>query len=195
MDVGTLASLLSRGRWSRDNISLICDGTPSNTGVHASRNIEIIFTGGTKSADQEIMDRVSTSSSSNRIVVVTNDREIIRFIRARGAQHLGSVAFLEAIIEDHQKPTKQHARKPSGLSPDKAAAWKDEFALTDASIDQLEEEISLPIIETEDPPIHESKKSPVQKKPKPKKLPKPAPPPKTELPSDLIDEARKLADE
>ena len=141
LEVDELASLLSKGRWARDRISLICDGTPRSGGSSLSKNIEIVYTGGTKSADQEIMDRVVASSSANRIVVVTNDREIIRFIRAKGAQQLGSVEFLEAIIDDHQKPGKKIIRKPSGLSPEKAAAWKEEFDFDVSDLDDLQDEI------------------------------------------------------
>ncbi len=186
LEVDELASLLSKGRWARDRISLICDGTPGTVLKVPSRNTEIIYTGGTKSADQEIMDRVATSSSANRIVVVTNDREIIRFIRTKGAQQLGSVEFLEAIIDDHQKPGKKITRKPSGLSPEKAAAWKEEFDFDLSDLDDLQDEIlDTEISETE---------STLQKKSQPKKIPNPPPPPEPELPDDLIDEARKLAE-
>ena len=32
LGVGELASLLSKGRWNRDRISLVCDGTPPPDG-------------------------------------------------------------------------------------------------------------------------------------------------------------------
>jgi len=186
LEVGDLTSLLSQGRWARDRITLICDGTPRSAGSSSSKNIEIVYTGGNKSADQEIMDRVAASSSANRIVVVTNDREIVRFIRAKGAQQLGSVEFLEAIIDDHQKPSKKTIRKPSGLSPEKAAAWKEEFDFNLSELDDLQDEIlDTEVSETE---------STLQEKPQSKKIPKPPPPPEPELPGDLIDEARKLAE-
>jgi len=186
LGVADLTSLLSQGRWARDRITLICDGTPRSAGSSSSKNIEIVYTGGNKSADQEIMDRVAASSSANRIVVVTNDREIVRFIRAKGAQQLGSVEFLEAIIDDHQKPGKKTIRKPSGLSPEKAAAWKEEFDFNLSDLDDLQDEIlDTEVSETE---------STLQEKPQPKKIPKPPPPPKPELPDDLINEARKFAE-
>jgi len=186
LEVDELASMLSKGRWARDRITLICDGTPRSLGSSLSKNIEIVYTGGNKSADQEIMDRVAASSSANRIVVVTNDREIVRFIRAKGAQQLGSVEFLEAIIDDHQKPGKKIIRKPSGLSPEKAAAWKEEFDFNLTDLDDLQDEIlDTEVSETE---------STLQEKSQPKKIPKLPPPPEPELPDDLIDEARKLAE-
>ena len=186
LGVGDLTTLLSKGRWARARISLICDGTPRSAGSSPSKNIEIVYTGGNKSADQEIMDRVAASSSANRIVVVTNDREIVRFIRAKGAQQLGSVEFLEAIIDDHQKPGKKIIRKPSGLSPEKAAAWKEEFDFNLTDLDDLQDEIlDTEVSETE---------STLQEKSQPKKIPKLPPPPEPELPDDLIDEARKLAE-
>ncbi|MBT4584272.1 MAG: hypothetical protein HOC93_04225 [Phycisphaerae bacterium] len=193
LGVGELASLLSKGRWNRDRISLVCDGTPPPDGSNlgSTRNIEIIYTGGSKTADQEIMDRVAASSTAKRIVVVTNDREIIRFIRAKGAQQLGSVEFLEAIADDHRRPNKKNIRKPAGLSPEKAAAWKEEFGIDAADITNLHEEIKKSEIPQPEPEqIQEEKiqKKPVNKGTRSQPLPEP------ELPDDLINEARKLAE-
>ena len=188
LEVGELASLLSKGRWRGDQVSLICDGTPGSDGSGITRNVEIIYTGGTKSADQEIMDRVAGSSTANRIVVVTNDREIIRFVRAKGSQHLGSVEFLEAIADDHARPDKKYIRKPSGLSPEKAAEWKEEFGFDSTDITELQAEIKhreLPKTE----PISTPKE-----KPNTKKVAKPHPATKPDLPDDLINEARRLAE-
>lgn len=185
LGAGELASLLSKGRWSRDRVSLICDGTPGSSGSGIARNVEIIYTGGTKSADQEIMDRVAASSAANRIVVVTNDREIIRFIRAKGAQQLGSVEFLKAIVDDHQKPDKKIVRKPSGLSPEKAAEWKKEFGFVDEDITNLKEEISKANI-----PEPEATTTP-KKNLKVKKTQSQT---ESDLPDDLINEARRLAE-
>ena len=189
LDVGDLASLLSKGRWSRDRISLICDGThPKDSSTATSRNIEIVYTGGNKTADQEIIDRVAASSSANRIVVVTNDREIIRSIRANGSQNLGSVEFLEAVIDDHHRPEKKIVRKPSGLSAEKAAAWKEEFNFDHSDVADLQNEIL-------DDEVPEPEFTPIPKeKPPVKKIIKTPPPPKPELPDDLIDEARRLAE-
>ena len=185
LGVGELASLLTKGRWSRDQISLICDGTPGNDGFGMIKNVEIVYTGGAKSADQEIMDRVAGSSTASRIVVVTNDREIIRFIRAKGAQQLGSVEFLEALADDHRRPNKKLIRKPSGLSPEKAAQWKEEFGFANEDITDLQEEIrKVDIPESEATPISGEKP----------KVKKPQSPAKPDLPDDLINEARRLAE-
>ena len=190
LEVGELAHLLSKGRWASDRISLICDGTPGNSGSATGRNVEIVYTGGTKSADQEIMDRVAVSSTANRIVVVTNDREIIRFIRAKGAQQLGSVEFLEAVADDHQRPNKKIVRKPSGLSPEKAAAWKEEFGFDSEDMTDLHEEIKhVDIPKPKTVPTPEEKP-----KSKSKKIAKPRLPAEPDLPDDLINEARRLSE-
>lgn len=193
MGVGELSDLLSKGRWRKDNIALICDGTPpSESLAGSSRNIQIFYTGGNRSADQEIMDRVAHSTSANRIVVVTNDREIVRSIRARGAQQLGSVAFLEAIVEDHRRPARIPTSKPSGLSKDKAAMWRKEFDFDRSAVEDLQHEVNARAGDsTEKQPTHTTETTkPLQGNA--------TPPPQTskeELPDDLIDEARKLAEE
>ena len=67
-----------------------------------------------------------------------------------------------------------------------AAVWKEEFDFDLSELDDLQDEIlDTEVSETE---------STLQEKPQPKKIPKPPPPPELELPSDLIDEARKLAE-
>ena len=185
LGAGELATLLSKGRWSRDRVSLICDGTPGSSGSGIARNVEIIYTGGTKSADQEIMDRVVASSAANRIVVVTNDREIIRFIRAKGAQQLGSVEFLKAVADDHRRPNKTNVHKPSGLSPEKAAAWKKEFGFVDEDITNLKEKIKKG-----NNPEPEATTTPKKNT----KVKKPQSQTETDLPDDLINEARRLAE-
>lgn len=194
LEVENLARLLSKGRWARDRITLICDGTPQGSdAIISTRAIEIIYTGGNKTADREIMDRVKASSSANRIVVVTNDREIIRFIRAKGAQQLGSVEFLEAIIDDHQRPNHKIIRKPSGLSPEKANAWKEEFGFDVSKINSLHDEIQ----DAKEPrPEQTPQEKPQSKKPLKNSTPLPTKLPTTPaLPDDLIDEARNLAGE
>ncbi len=196
LGVEELANVLSKSRWSRDQISLICDGTPPPDGSNlgSTRNIEIIYTGGSKTADQEIMDRVAASSTAKRIVVVTNDREIIRFIRAKGAQQLGSVEFLKAVADDHLRPNKKIVRKPSGLSPEKAAKWKEEFGFDSADMMGLHEEIKhidIPEQKEPPPPTPEEK---VKQKSQTKKVAKPQPPVEPDLPDDLINEARRLAE-
>lgn len=193
MGVRELSELLSIGRWRNDNIALICDGAPpSDTLASPSRNIQIFYTGGHRSADQEIMDRVAHSTSANRIVVVTNDREIVRSIRARGAQQLGSVAFLEAIVDDHQRPARIPTRKPSGLSPDKAAIWRKEFDLDHSEVENLQHEVEAGAKEAaEEQPAHRIE---TPKRVQGNKTPLPHTS-KEELPDNLIDEARKLAEE
>ena len=67
-------------------------------------------------ADEEIMERVRQSSAPRSILVVTSDREIIKSIRKRGAQQLGSSAFLQILVEDSHLPKSKKVLRPSGLS-------------------------------------------------------------------------------
>ena len=99
--IGTqgLVKLIQQSRWGGERITLVCDGTQSDhvaTGV----KVEAIFTGPHRTADDEIIDQVTRSSSARDILVITSDREIIRSIKSKGAQHLGSAAFLQTLVND-----------------------------------------------------------------------------------------------
>ena len=146
-----------------------------------------MFTGAVRTADDEIMDRVAASSSSRSILVVTSDREIIRSIKAGGAQHIGSAAFLQALVDDNQAPKKKHVRRPSGLSAELAQKWKREFGIDAEALEELQK-TPLPRINAPKP------------KPKPlatpaEKMQRPVTPPEPILPAELLAEARRLLGE
>ena len=190
--IGTagLCSLIEKSRWGREKISLICDGTPSDEhefGVQYQRT----FTGPTKSADTEIMERVKNSSAPRSILVVTSDREIIKSIRRRGAQQIGSAAFLHTLVEDSHRPKAHAIQRPSGLSPKLAQEWKEHFGIDEKVLAELH---NSPISELnrDEPRLYKEQVqrpvAPIQKQ-KTKRIVKSDEP---ILPKELLEEARRL---
>jgi len=176
-----LIRLIGSSRWNKDRTTLVCDGTPSDSCPTGAR-VLVVFTGPQRTADDEIMHRVAISSAKRSITVVTSDREIIRSIKAAGSQHLSSAAFLQMLVDDHDIPQSKKVHRPTGLSEQGAAEWKDRFGLDDDAVEELlRPEIQEPI----DPKPHQKKQLP---KLLPTKHDEPA------LPAALLEEARRLLD-
>ena len=177
-----LIRLIGSSRWSKDRTTLVCDGTPSDSCPTGAR-VSVVFTGPHRTADDEIMHRVANSSAKRSITVVTSDREIIRSIKAAGSQHLGSAAFLQMLVDDHDTPKSKKLHRPTGLSEQGAAEWRERFGLDDDAVDEL----LRPGIEKPTNP------NPHQKK-QPQKL-SPSKEGESTLPAALLEEARRLLEE
>ena len=181
IEVRGLVSLLNSSRWSMERITFICDGTPSENSAHGPK-YQTVFTGANRSADDEIMGRVASSSSAREIIVVTSDREIIRSIKANGAKHLNSAVFLQILIEDNKAPKKKRVHRPSGLSAELADQWKREFGIDEQALQELQD-TPLPTLQKQE--------SVPKEKPKVKQQRNAIPEPPI-LPPDLLEEARNL---
>ena len=180
--INGLVRLIGSSRWRRGKATLVCDGTPSDS-CPAGALVSVVFTGPHRSADDEIMQRVATSSAKRSIIVVTSDREIIRSIKAAGSQHLGSGAFLQMLVDDHDTPQSKKVRRPTGLSEQDAAEWKERFGLDD---DGAVDNLLRP--NTQEPSGPEPQQKIQPPKISPTKQDEPA------LPEALLEEARRLLD-
>jgi predicted RNA-binding protein with PIN domain len=184
-----LCRMIENSRWRGHRVSLICDGTPSDE-QGAGARYQTIFTGPFKSADEEIMERVARSSAPRSILVVTSDREIVKAIGKRGAQHIGSSSFLQALVEDSYKPKTKTVRRPTGLSPERAQEWREQFGIDESVMEELQN-TPMPKVQQTEPVPKESTQKEIPLKAKSKKertvqLDEPA------LPAEILEEARRL---
>ncbi|MBC8201192.1 MAG: NYN domain-containing protein [Planctomycetes bacterium] len=184
-----LCRMIENSRWKGHKVALICDGTPSHE-LSGGVRYQTIFTGPFKSADEEIMERVARSSAPRSILVVTSDREIIAAISKRGAKHMGSSSFLQALVEDSYKPKRKNVHRPTGLSPELAQEWREQFGIDERVMEELQN-TPMPIVQKTEPTKKESMKKEIQPKTKPKEernvqRNEPA------LPADILEEARRL---
>jgi len=120
--------------------------------------------------------------------VVTSDREIIKSVKANGAQHLNAATFLQTLVDDSTSTRKTKIQRPSELSTEKANEWRKMFGITDEVIAELDN-TSLP--ELQKPTVLEKSKNetPKVKKKRQAKSNEPL------LPDALLREARKLLGE
>ncbi len=182
-----LCRMIDNSRWRGERVTLICDGTPSDEVSSGTRYLTV-YTGPRKTADEEIMSRVANSSAPRSILVVTSDREIIKSIRKRGAQQIGSAAFLQALVEDSHIQKTKTVQRPSGLSTKLAQEWKDHFGIDNETIEELHN-TSLSSIQENATYEKAQKETPPPQKPNKKrtvKLDEPV------LPADILEEARRL---
>lgn len=188
--IGTagLCKMIENSRWRSERVTLICDGTPSDEHATGAR-YQTFFTGPYKSADEEIMERVAQSTAPRSILVVTSDREIIKSIRKRGAQRIGSSAFLQALVEDSHIPKTKTVHRPSGLSPKLAQEWKEHFGIDEKVLDELHN-TPTPQLYPDNPKDTAKIENPTPvlkpKKERTVKLDEPT------LPADILEEARRL---
>ena len=101
-----LINLIRTSRYAAEEAELACDGTRHPqvaAGTHAG-GITVSFSGGSRTADDLIRDRVNESSAPRRLTVVSSDQAVIRSARRRRCRTMPSETFLAQIAEDANLP-------------------------------------------------------------------------------------------
>ena len=192
MDVQGLVVALSKGRWARNQVLLVCDGNPppGERAAHAG-GIRTIYSGNRCEADDVIEQLIERSDSPTRLLVVSEDRRIIKAARRRRCHTMASAAFLRSIVHDHERRSARRSRSDAGASPDhisrKAADdWRNTFGIDEQDLAEFKELARDPA--PPPPPTH------TPTKPKPPTAPR-TPKPGGELPEDVIREAMRMLEE
>ncbi|MFA5038711.1 MAG: NYN domain-containing protein [Candidatus Omnitrophota bacterium] len=96
----------------RNRLIVVFDGSPEVFGFREDTSFEVVFTSG-ESADDKIKSLVEgLSSDAKRAVVVTDDRDLARSVRLKGARIMSVGDFLG-------KPQrKERARRSQSAAPD-----------------------------------------------------------------------------
>ncbi len=173
-----LGVLIHRSRWARQQVILVCDGTPSGAHIGLGTGIRAVFSGHDREADDLIEGHIAASTAPRRLTVVSSDRRIKAAARKRGCTVLTSQAFLERLVHDAERPLKA----PPG-PPKKVDLPRDMIAEAQAMVDHVP---NLPT-----------------RQPTPKKMPsadQPEVPARADLddgplPQSIIDAARRLLEE
>lgn len=109
-------------------ISIIFDGHGSQRRAGISRSsIKIIFSKSTENADTVIKRLVDTPSKQEERIVVTSDREIIRFARQCAVHTLSSRQFAESLIQTSRKTRPVEMKYEQELSSKDVETWMDLF--------------------------------------------------------------------
>jgi predicted RNA-binding protein with PIN domain len=126
LEAPDLADLIAASRWGRHQGIVVCDGTrPKDMRSAAPGNVRVAYAGGGASADAAIERLVNESSHPRRITVVSNDREVQKSARRRGAKVLRADDFLRQLATDA-------ARAPRGK---RSVARRDPGPLTSRQVD------------------------------------------------------------
>ena len=139
IDVHGLAAMIARSRYRRQQVTLICDGTPRSRESSAdapSSRLRIVYAGPGREADDEITDLIDRDSAPRRLLVISNDHRIRQHARRRKARTLACETFLRRLVLDarHASPGRKQAspRRPiEPLDEKQITAWYREFGIND----------------------------------------------------------------
>ena len=135
LDEAGLCVALSRSAFRHERAVVVCDGRPKPLRASESPvpNAELVFSGGTRSADALIVDLIDRDTAPRRLVVVSSDREIRKAARRRRAQSWTSDRFVvELAASLGQAPPADPSSKPSGpLTDEQTRRWLDAFGVDD----------------------------------------------------------------
>jgi len=136
-DLGRAQLMRMLGDWSatfQHRVTVVWDGTAPPAplaGQLGDVRILELYAGGTETADERIAKLLNADSGARHIVVISNDREVQRSARQRGAQPLGCEAFLKGIERDQQRGCAAGPAEPDekrkGLDAEDASRWLKEF--------------------------------------------------------------------
>jgi hypothetical protein len=160
LDAPGLVDLLSRGRWSRNQVLLVCDGVlPRGHRDTRHGGIGTIHSGADKEADDIIEEIIARSDAPSRMLVISSDRRVVRAARKRKCRTMSSEVFLRTLIHDHEKTIqagnrRKDAARPAGkLSRKSVDDWRTKFDIDGddiAEFTQLDEASRAPVKNTND---------------------------------------------
>ncbi len=134
LDENALCRALDASPWSRDRITLVCDGKPKPLGFTRSPvdTVEVIYSGPLRTADEVIIHMVDRDSAPRRLLVVSSDRQISTHARRRGARAIGSEAFLKTLAGHLHRKYQQRADyagkfDDQAVQPDQVDQWLRDF--------------------------------------------------------------------
>ncbi|MFC1851559.1 NYN domain-containing protein [candidate division CSSED10-310 bacterium] len=86
------------------------------------RNISVIYSKASQTADQIIIKLVRKHTSSQSVTVVTSDQGIIHHVQSRRCKVISARAFLSKIAGNSNQPAGDKIPEPK-LSPDEVDEW------------------------------------------------------------------------
>ncbi|MFP4473051.1 MAG: NYN domain-containing protein [Candidatus Omnitrophota bacterium] len=110
--IGLLATICPQGR---NRVTVVFDGQPDVWGPQNTGPSQVIFTEG-ESADDRIKQIVDGSDRPKDLVVVTNDRELLVYVRKLGA----SVMSVEDFLRSGKSKNSAGRRAGKNVNPDVA---------------------------------------------------------------------------
>jgi predicted RNA-binding protein with PIN domain len=134
LDERGLCRLLARGPWQGQRMVVVLDGAPSPLGQIESPEpeVELIWSGPRRSADDVIIDLVHRDSAPRRIVVVSSDHALQRQVKRRRVRVMEAAEFISVLARGSAElPGSPGTARPQTLSDDEVDRWLREFGIED----------------------------------------------------------------
>ena len=115
------------------DLLIVFDGSaevPGVPGQYKRGGVNVMFSHAPLKADPVIMKMVQTEKQKRRIVIVSNDNEIINFSRSYGCEILSPQLFYER-IKTSSKDIEMNNKYNNEMSPDELEEWKKIFGVDD----------------------------------------------------------------
>lgn len=111
---------------------VVCDGVckPLGPSVSPVAEVELIYSGRGRSADQVIQEMVEADSAPRRLLVVSSDREIQKAARRRRAKVLASAELIRVLASPPPPMTESKPGSRVGnatLSAAEVKRWLEQF--------------------------------------------------------------------
>ncbi|MEX0643360.1 MAG: NYN domain-containing protein, partial [Pirellulales bacterium] len=136
LDEAGLCRALARTPWQAEPIVVVCDGRPGPLGVVESpvSEVELVYSGPTRTADDVIIERIDADSAPRRLIVVSTDHAIRKAARRRRAISWTSDQFIHRLVAAmHNDFAPPNEGKPDidTLPPQQVRDWLDAFGVED----------------------------------------------------------------
>ena len=126
-----LCNALANSKWSRERISVVCDGVvkPGGPAVSPVEEVDLVYSGPGRSADDVIIQMIDHDSAPRRLLVISSDREIQKAARRRRAKSWTSDRFIHELAKSIQSGSKTKSRSKSVMSDNDVRKWAEAFGL------------------------------------------------------------------
>ena len=131
---GLISAVAKWARISKDDTLLVFDGNrPAEVDVSRSpgRGFAVQFVGPGRTADDVIIDFITTYSAPRTLLIVSTDREIRREAKKRRCKVLSCKDFWADVVKmlSRRPPVREPREKRTGLTGDQVDYWLDEFGM------------------------------------------------------------------
>ena len=125
----------SLAKQSGEKITVVFDALPSEPDMAKTKalNIEVVYSGHGRSADEVIIKMIRASSGPRDLTVVSSDREIKAAARRRGCKVSSAGEFIKVSVGQlaraRSKQNREPTQKQKGLTRSETDEWLSEFGI------------------------------------------------------------------
>lgn len=155
LGVPGLVRLIASSRYANRDLTLVCDGGGSSaqSGVRMDR-ARILYSGGSREADDVIEDLIEHYHRGNPLEIVSSDRRLRTSARRRRTTCIPSEVFLRHLVADSAKPMQGRGnamRAQVPLDRYSVDSWMTEFGVAPAPPTPTEPSQPSPLDQTPSP--------------------------------------------